>query len=63
MESMQRWMTWIWPLVWEHMKEAQTEQACVYNRGTKAREFRPGDKVLVLIPTSDCKFLARWHGP
>ncbi|KAJ8349850.1 hypothetical protein SKAU_G00249800 [Synaphobranchus kaupii] len=35
----------------------------VYNRGAQPREFAPGDKVLVLVPTSECKFLAKWNGP
>lgn len=61
-ESMQQQMARIWPHVREHMKEAQIAQAHVYNRGTKVREFRSGDMVMVLLPTSDCKFLARWHG-
>ncbi|KAJ8353479.1 hypothetical protein SKAU_G00210460 [Synaphobranchus kaupii] len=45
------------------MAEAQTAQARVYNRGAQPREFAPGDKVLVLVPTSECKFLAKWNGP
>ncbi|KAJ8381218.1 hypothetical protein SKAU_G00019960 [Synaphobranchus kaupii] len=45
------------------MAEAQTAQARVYNRGAQPREFAPGDKVLVLVPTSECKFLAKWTGP
>ncbi|KAI2645131.1 Retrovirus-related Pol polyprotein from transposon 17.6 [Labeo rohita] len=27
------------------------------------REFQPGDRVMVLVPTSACKFLASWQGP
>ena len=27
------------------------------------RKFQPGDQVMVLVPTSECKFLAKWHGP
>ncbi|KAJ8369139.1 hypothetical protein SKAU_G00091670 [Synaphobranchus kaupii] len=56
-------MATIWPMVREHMVEAQTAQARVYNRGAQPREFTPGDKVLVLVPTSECKFLAKWNGP
>jgi len=56
-------MATIWPIVREHMAEAQTAQARVYNRGAQPREFAPGDRVLVLVPTSECKFLARWNGP
>ena len=53
----------VWPLVREHMAQAQKEQSQVYNRGAKQRKFKVGDKVLVLVPTSECKFLARWQGP
>ena len=35
----------------------------MYNRGAQLRTFNPGDQVLVLIPTSECKFLAKWQGP
>jgi hypothetical protein len=45
------------------MQEAQVAQARVYNRGAQQRDFQPGDKVLVLVPTTECKFLARWNGP
>ena len=56
-------MATLWPLVREHMQEAQVAQARVYNRGAQQRNFQPGDKVLVLVPTTECKFLARWNGP
>ncbi|KAI9516065.1 hypothetical protein NQZ68_020593 [Dissostichus eleginoides] len=36
---------------------------CLEKRGTQPREFLPGDKVLVLVPTTDHKFLASWQGP
>ena len=45
------------------MERAQAEQARTHNRGARFREFKPGEKVLVLIPTNECKFLAKWHGP
>ncbi|KAJ8337704.1 hypothetical protein SKAU_G00366700 [Synaphobranchus kaupii] len=62
-EEVSERMATIWPMVREHMAEAQTAQARVYNRGAQPREFAPGDKVLVLVPTSECKFLAKWNGP
>jgi hypothetical protein len=37
------------PVVREHMAQP--------------REFQPGEKVLVLIPTAESKFLAMWHVP
>lgn len=62
-EDMKGRMATLWLLVREHMREAQEAQSRVYNRGAQPRDFQPGDKVLVLIPTSECKFLVRWNGP
>lgn len=53
----------IWPVVREHMAQAQHAQEHVYNQGAQPREFHPGEVVLVLIPTTESKFLATWHGP
>ena len=62
-EQMQARARRVWPLVREHMTQAQQEQSRAYNRGAARREFQVGDKVLVLVPTSECKFLAKWQGP
>ena len=62
-ERMHHRMTQVWPLVREHMQQAQAQQARVYNRGAQVREFEPGHKVMVLVPTNACKFLAKWQGP
>jgi hypothetical protein len=56
-------MAKVWPIVRDHLARAQQAQARVYNRGARVRNFRPGDQVLVLVPTSECKFLAKWQGP
>ena len=53
----------VWPIVRDHLGQAQQAQARVYNRGAQLRIFRPGDLVLVLTPTAECKFLAKWQGP
>ena len=62
-ETMDRRMAQLWPMVREHLECVQAEQACLYNRSAQVREFQPGDQVMVLVPTSECKFLAKWHGP
>ena len=62
-EKLQERARRVWPLVREHMEQAQRAQERTYNRGARVREFKVGDKVLVLLPTSECKFLAKWHGP
>ncbi|XP_053087769.1 uncharacterized protein LOC128317873 [Pangasianodon hypophthalmus] len=48
-------------IVREHMEAAQREQSRACNQPTQPREFRPGDKVLLLLPDATCKFLARWR--
>ena len=53
----------VWPIVRDHLRQAQQAQARVYNQGAQLRIFRPGDLVRVLIPTAECKFLAKWQGP
>lgn len=55
-------MAAIYPIVREHMEKAQQEQQAMYNRPAQPREFQPGDRVLVLVPTVECKFLATWQG-
>ncbi|KAL7854617.1 hypothetical protein SRHO_G00168070 [Serrasalmus rhombeus] len=50
------------PIVHEHMEEAQRAQQRAYNPPAQPREFQPGDHVLVLVPTTTCKFLATWQG-
>lgn len=44
-------------LVREHMERAQEAQKRVYDLGAKVCTFSPRDRVLVLVPTVDCKFL------
>ncbi|KAI2642995.1 Transposon Ty3-I Gag-Pol polyprotein [Labeo rohita] len=52
----------VMPLVREHLVKAQQSQQRLYNRAAQPREFQPGDKVMVLVPTAACKFLATWQG-
>ncbi len=47
----------------ENLLQAQDKQSRIYNRGARLRNFTPGDKVLVLLPTSSSKLLAKWQGP
>ncbi len=53
----------VMPLVREHLGKAQQAQQRHYNRAAQPREFQPGDRVMVLVPTAACKFLATWQGP
>lgn len=47
----------------ENLLQAQQHQQRLYNRGAKVRQFSPGDKVLVLLPSSNSKLLTKWQGP
>lgn len=62
-ETMQHRMRRVRPLVREHLQHAQQAQATIYNRGARVRTFQVGEWVLKLVPTTKCKFLARWKGP
>uniref|UniRef100_A0A803J7L8 Gypsy retrotransposon integrase-like protein 1 n=1 Tax=Xenopus tropicalis TaxID=8364 RepID=A0A803J7L8_XENTR len=52
----------VMPFVKEHLAQAQAAQQRIYNRNAKIRVFSPGDRVLVLVPTVESKFLAKWQG-
>ncbi|CAJ0960675.1 unnamed protein product [Ranitomeya imitator] len=60
---MQQRIAKVMPIVKEHLLQAQEAQARVYNRSARVRQFNPGDRVLVLVPTVESKFLAKWQGP
>uniref|UniRef100_A0AAQ4PTP4 ribonuclease H n=1 Tax=Gasterosteus aculeatus aculeatus TaxID=481459 RepID=A0AAQ4PTP4_GASAC len=47
----------------ENLLQAQERQQRLYNRGARLRQFTPGEKVLVLLPSSNSKLLAKWQGP
>eukprot|EP00731_Ephydatia_muelleri_P037265 Em0431g1a len=42
---------------------AQLRQKSWFDKDARLREFKPGDTVLVLLPTSSDKLLAQWQGP
>lgn len=50
-------------LAQEHMRVSQQKQKTWYDQTAHERSFEPGQKVLVLLPTDDSKFLAQWQGP
>ena len=49
-EQVRERMAQVWPIVREHLRNAQQAQARTYNRGAQLRLFQPGELVLVLIP-------------
>lgn len=42
---------------------AQSDQKERYDRKVRLREFQPGDRVLLLMPISETKLLAKWQEP
>ena len=47
----------------EELQKAQALDRRYYDAKAKARTFRPGEKCLILLPTSTNKLLAQWLGP
>uniref|UniRef100_A0A1X7U211 RNA-directed DNA polymerase n=1 Tax=Amphimedon queenslandica TaxID=400682 RepID=A0A1X7U211_AMPQE len=50
-------------IVGENMKKSQVKQKRWYDRKARHREFKTGDKVLVLLPSTTHKLTAEWKGP
>ncbi|XP_073510992.1 olfactory receptor 5G9-like [Phyllobates terribilis] len=59
---MQERMVKVMHIVKAYLFQAQEAQARVYNRSARLRQFQLWDCVLVLIPTVESKFLAKWQG-
>lgn len=50
-------------LAHEELGKAREKQKLYYDRKTRHRRLRPGDKVLILLPTDTNKLLMQWKGP
>ncbi|KAG5277592.1 hypothetical protein AALO_G00119390, partial [Alosa alosa] len=50
-------------IVEDNMTKAQQIQARWYDQRARQRSFAPGQQVLLLLPTTENKLLARWQGP
>ena len=50
-------------LVRDNLSEAQRRQKVWYDRNARQRELKPGDLVLVLLPTSAGSLTSQWQGP
>ncbi|XP_058236610.1 uncharacterized protein LOC131346886 [Hemibagrus wyckioides] len=62
-QDMQARIGRVGPIVQEHMETAQRDQQWVYNRPAQTWELHPRDQVILLVPNTACKFLAKWQGP
>ena len=47
----------------ENLRKAASRYRKYYNRKTRTRSMKVGDKVLVLLPTNTNKLLMQWKGP
>lgn len=47
----------------ENLEKASQRQAKFFNKSTRAKNMKVGDKVLVLQPTDSNKLLMQWKGP
>ena len=47
----------------ENLRKAASRYCKYYNRKTRTRSMKVGDKVLVLLPTDSNKLLMQWKGP
>ena len=50
-------------LVEESLKESQVKAKAHFDRKSRYRELKTGDKVLILLPTDSHKLLMQWKGP
>lgn len=50
-------------LAHQNLKDSQVKQKAWYDQKARSRSFQPGDQVLLLLPTSENKLLAKWQGP
>ncbi|KAI4879913.1 hypothetical protein NFI96_003643 [Prochilodus magdalenae] len=56
-------MSQLTELVHTKMQKSQKHQKHWYDRAARKRVLQPGQKVLLLLPTSDTGLLAKWQGP
>lgn len=50
-------------LAQDSLAQVQGKQEMYYNKNARDRQFKVGDKVLLLLPTSRNKLLVQWKGP
>ena len=47
----------------QELRKSMARSTKYYNRKSRDRKFRPGEKVLLLLPTDHNKMLLQWKGP
>lgn len=62
-QYMQAQIDTVTSIVNEQVQVAQPKQHPIYNCSAQPREFSPSDRMLLLVPLANCKFLAYWQGP
>ncbi|XP_076864257.1 uncharacterized protein LOC143516498 [Brachyhypopomus gauderio] len=61
--KMREKMATLTEMVHKNMEKAQKHQKMGYDRTAKNRGLVPGEKAIILLPTSDTSLLAKWQGP
>uniref|UniRef100_A0A674PL68 Integrase catalytic domain-containing protein n=1 Tax=Takifugu rubripes TaxID=31033 RepID=A0A674PL68_TAKRU len=61
--KMRERLTAVTAMAQDDLRQAQHRQKSWYDRSARTRRFQPGDRVLLLLPSSDNKLLAKWQGP
>ncbi|TWW71979.1 SCAN domain-containing protein [Takifugu flavidus] len=61
--KMRERLTAVTAMAQDNLRQAQHRQKSWYDRSARTRRFQPGDRVLLLLPSSDNKLLAKWQGP
>jgi hypothetical protein len=56
-------LEWTCELVKRNMEHTSSKQAIIYNRRSRFRKIKVGEKVLLLLPTNANKVLMHWKGP
>uniref|UniRef100_W5M549 B30.2/SPRY domain-containing protein n=1 Tax=Lepisosteus oculatus TaxID=7918 RepID=W5M549_LEPOC len=51
------------PLMGDHLQRVQGRQKECYDRSVQQRIFLPGNRVMLLLPSPECKLYGRWQGP
>lgn len=56
-------LTNAWEMARANLKDAQVDMKNWYDEKARERKFKPGDKVLVLLPITGHPLQAKYHGP
>lgn len=61
--EMRDWLKCYREQVWENLQQEQAVQKRWYDQQARFCQLQPGQKGIILLPTSTNKLLAKWLGP